>query len=114
MKNINKLLLDKEFRKQLREDKSAISTLYQYNKEDVEYKVVTNSKDKIYVVIPNEDLYLNLENINAAATHTVGSGGSVSTVGTLSTAGSYCTCASSLGSAASAGSISTAGTINVN
>ncbi len=113
MKNINELLFDKEFRQQLRENKSAIDTLYQYGEEDIEYKVVTNSKNITYIVIPSKDLYTSLDNINAAsAAHTAGSAGTVGSIGTVSSAASATTCASSLGSASSAGSISSASTVN--
>lgn len=97
-------LYDKEFRAQLVEDpKAALAAMSAEQSEpayapdgNVEYKVVKNTKDTIYVVLENPGAEIDLDNIQAAGvTSSISTGGTagtatltVSSVGSLGTIGS--------------------------
>ena len=116
--NLNDNMLDKEFRNKLRDNPvTAINNLVDVENKDVEFKVITNTKDTIYVVFPNKSLKAeDIKNLVAAGelpVSTAGSAGSISTVGTASTGGSACTCFSTISSAGSVGTVGTAGSVDV-
>ncbi len=105
--NANNMLFDKKLRKQLRNNPQQVAqNIYNQDLDNVEYKVLTNSKDTMYVVFPSKKLMLDLGDVNAAGnSSTISSAGSASTVGTLSSIGA------TLGSSSTAGTISSAGSI---
>ena len=117
--DINKNFLDKQFRNKLRDDPmAAINKLNDESKTDAEFKVVTNTKDTVYIVIPSHELVANLDTLQAGVeASTAGSVGSAGSVGTLSTegcassAGSCIACWSTLGSASTIASVGSAGSI---
>ncbi len=117
--DINKNLLDKQFRNQLRDNPTiAINKLNNKSKTDVEFKVVTNTKNIVYVVFPNYELVANLDTlqagVKASTAGSIGSAGSASTLsseGCVSSATSSLGCTSTLGSAGTLGTIGSAGTL---
>ncbi len=105
--NTNNIWFDKKFREQLRSNPQQLANnIYNESLDNVEYKVFTNSKDTMYVVFPNKELMLNLDNINVAVnTSTIGSAGSSTTVGTLGSVGTTLSSASTASTAGSVGSV---------
>ena len=105
-------LLDKAFRNNLRNDpKKAIQGIDSYNK-DISIKVVTNTKDKVYVVFPSYTQ--DWSDIRAGVSvSTAGSAGSVGTASTLACVSTNFTCVNCFSSASSAGTIGTAGSVKV-
>ncbi len=118
---LNKQLLDKSFRHNLRDDpKKVIEDINNYDNNNVSIKVVTNTKDKIYLVFPDKSLPQDWDNISAgvkaSTAGSVGSVGSISTAGSASTIGSLSSTigtADTLSSASSAGTVGSAGTVQV-
>ena len=120
MKNINFTaniyrLYDKVFRAKLRDNPEDTLKLLNIKKDDgVEFKVVTNTKDALFFIIPNiENFDIDYLNSIQAAVNTVGSVTTLGSAGTMSTFSSFDTTVSSLGCASTAGSIGTAGTLDV-
>ncbi len=108
--NIN--LFDKDFRKQLRDNPSdAIKTNID-TVNDVEYKVVTNSKYITYFVMPDHSSYQELDKIQAGTKlSTAGSVGTVGSVGTASSSMSLGSLSTTVASVSTLGSASSAGTV---
>ncbi len=105
--NINNMLFDKEFREQLRSNpQKTAKNIYNQDLDNVEYKVLTNTKNTTYVVLPSKELMLDLGDINAA-------GGCVSSAGSVSSFGTIGTVGGSLSTVFSAGTVGSAGSIKV-
>ncbi len=99
-KELRDRFFDKDFRKELLETpkKGAKDLGYDYN---VDFSVVINSKNRIFVVIPTRKTSIpaaELANISAAGAMSLGSIGSI---------GSVCTTAGTVGTASSANIIKT-------
>ncbi len=96
-------MTNKEFRNKLRKDPYSVLN---YINKDIDIIVTTNTKDTVYLVIPDmsDNNIQELSQISAAGT--AGSFGSLGTVGTASTAAcpSTAATASTLGTIACAGS----------
>ncbi len=110
--NVEKLF-DKSFRNNLRNNpKKTIKDENMGNYDsDIPIKVVTNTKDKIYVVFSHQISLQDWGEVSAGRATTVGSIGSIgtaSTVATMSTIGSTLDTMSTIGT--TAGTASTAGT----
>ena len=98
MENIvnTKNLFDKDFRRELMENpKEVVLELGLKLENDVEIKVVENTKERFHLVFPNNELLDDLLNISASGCH--------GCVGTAGTAGSGGTVGGSLGSFGSVG-----------
>ncbi len=109
--SINKSLFNKQFRNQLRDNPTAtISELNNKGNNDIEFKVLTNTKDTVYVVLPSKSLQQELNNIAAAGETPSSTAGSLASIGSVGSASTASTIGSCLGSASSAGSIGSVGT----
>ena len=100
MKNImnTKNLFDKDFRRELMENpKDTMSELNSKLGNNVEFKIVENTKDVFHIVFPRQELLNDLENINASKWDNASTAASVSTYGTAS------------GTASTGGTLSTEG-----
>ncbi len=107
MKNNSNILFDKSFRSELLNNpKKAINELNnQYN--DIEYKVVVNTKDTVYFVIT--DIAIDMSDIQAGVkVSTVGSVGSFGSGGTIS---SFGTTGGTLGTVGSLSTVGSAGSL---
>ena len=108
--DISKNLLDRQFRNKLRDNPmAAINKLNDESKTDAEFKVVTNTKDTVYVVLPGEHLQQDLSSVAAGvSSSTAASMTSIGSLGSASTVSSVYSCLGSASTAGSVGSVSTA------
>ncbi len=108
MENYTNKILDKDFRKKLRQNPSEqINNFIDKNNTDFDVVIKTNTKDIIYVVFPSESIITNnLQDINVAGA-TAGSTSTSSTLSSFGTAGG-----GTLSTFGCAGSLSTAGTVS--
>ncbi len=109
MQKYSSLLLDKNFRKRIRVSPKLIIKEIDNN---IKYKIVTNTKDTIYLVFSNTEINLGKLQAGIKASTT----GSIGCVGSAGTVGSYAcaTAPSTVGSASSLGSLGSLGSINPN
>ncbi len=116
-------LFNKDLRKKLRQDPSTsiIDNYYDNNSNNIELnsnielKVLTSTKDKVYIVFPHTG-HINIEEIRAGVqASTAGSAGSGSTAGTVSTFSTTApvTVGCSIGTASTAGTVGTAGSVDL-
>ncbi len=116
---INNKMFDKDFRNKLRKNPKILYEMDSNYKDNVQVKIVTNTKNKIHVVFPSEqniDLMTLQAGVKASTAGSVGSAGSLgtlSTEGCSSTGGSCIGCFSTLASASSIGSIGSLGSVDV-
>ena len=110
MEQKNKLLFDKSFRDKLRNNPKKEITGLDYKNNDIDYKVVTNTKHTTYIVFNDQSLNIKLNNIQAG-TQTVSTAGSGGTAGSLSTYGCIGCFLGSAGSFSTAGCVSSLGTV---
>ena len=109
---------DLAFRKKLRDNPRNVLKMLntKINTGDYHIKVVTNTKDQVFLVMPDVSFVGSEMGSIVAASETVGSVssiGCVASASTFSTALSIGTSISSTGCAATAGSIGSAGTVDV-
>ncbi len=105
-----KLLFDKSFRNRLRNNPKVEISKSNHQDHNTEYKIVTNTKDIVYIVMPDDSLYKELDNINVGGS-IASSAACVSTVGSASTYGTVATITSTTGSLSTLGSAGSVGSL---
>ncbi len=113
--NINKNLLNsKQFRSKLRNyPTSTINELSNENNKDIEFKVITNTKNTTYVVLPNHSLSIkDIEKLTAAGELRGSSAASLGSIGTLGSVGTVISVGSCWSSISTTGSAGTVGTVS--
>ncbi len=110
---VNDGLFDKEFRSKLRKNPKVIYEMGFDYQDDVQYEVVTNTKDKIYVVFPSptQDWGDIRAGVSASTASTVGTVGSAGTAGCISSLGSATGTAGTSFTLSSAGTYTTLGSL---
>ncbi len=106
--DFTKLYANKAMRKNLLDNpRKALEKVNIELMENIEFKVVVNTKETFYFIIQDKNLYdTNVSNINAGKPEYISSIGSIGTVGTVGTA------TSTFGSASSVTTVSTSSTVN--
>ncbi len=110
----NELLFDKSYRKRLRNNPNKEMIGLDYKNVDIEYKVITNKKDTVYIVLADKTLSKKLDTVLAGVhtpTSTIGSAGTVGSASTYACVGTLFGTAGTMSTFGSAGTVGSIGTV---